>query len=29
LRDRDAKLAHALTVSHVAGVEAWLRGAKA
>lgn len=29
LRDRDAKLAHALTVAHVAGVEAWLRGAKA
>lgn len=28
LRDRDAKLAHALTVAHVAGVEAWLREAK-
>ena len=29
LRSRDAKLAHALTVAHVAGVEKWLRGAKA
>ena len=29
MRRRDAKLAHALTVAHVAGVEAWLREAVA